>query len=186
MKIYTGFGDAGKTALLGGEVVLKSNARVHLYGTLDELNSVIGLLRSHVVNADVNGRLLQIQHQIFVLSAEIAAGNEQAQNKLSEHIEAGHIQDLENSIDAMSAQMPPLKNFILPGGTEAAAFSHLARTVCRRAERLLVELQQLQSLRPPLLIYLNRLSDYFFVLARFLNFLAGQPDVSWQGLKKHS
>lgn len=184
MKIYTGFGDAGKTSLLGGAVVPKNDARVHLYGTLDELNSVIGLLRSKVDEQHSTDLLLQIQHHVFVLSSELAAGTEQATSKLTELITEEHIHMLEAAIDAMSEILPPLKNFILPGGTEAAGFSHLARTVCRRAERLLVELQQLQSVRPAALIYLNRLSDYFFVLARYLNFLSGVADVSWPGLKK--
>ncbi len=184
MKIYTGFGDEGKTALLGGKVVPKNDVRVHLYGTLDELNSVLGLLRGKVDEADSDAMLLQIQHQLFVFSSEIAAGNEQAKNKLTQRIEEEHIKALETSIDKISEKIPPLKNFILPGGTEAAAFSHLARTICRRAERILVELHQFQSMRPALLVYLNRLSDYFFILARYFNFLAGQPDVSWQGLQK--
>lgn len=183
MKIYTGFGDEGNTALFGGQVVKKNHARVEIYGTLDELNSVIGLLRCKNDDAEVDGLLNQIQNEIFVVSAELATPEEKMRDRFVDCIDELHIHSIEQRIDHFSEHLDPLKQFILPGGSEAAAFAHLARTVCRRAERKLVAFNEDPLVRKELLIYLNRLSDLFFVLARYQNKLAGQPDVKWKGLK---
>jgi cob(I)alamin adenosyltransferase len=183
MKIYTGFGDQGNTALFGGQVVKKNHARVEIYGTLDELNSVIGLLRCKNSDEEVDGLLNQIQNEIFVVSAELATPEEKMRDRFMERIDEHHIQGIEQRIDHFSENLDPLKQFILPGGSEAATFAHLARTVCRRAERKLVALSKYPLVRKELLIYLNRLSDLFFVLARYQNKRAGQPDVKWKGLK---
>lgn len=183
MKIYTGFGDEGNTALFGGQVVRKNHTRVEIYGTLDELNSVIGLMRCKNSDAEVDDLLNRIQNEIFFVSAELATPEEKMLNRFMDRIDENHIHGIEQHIDYFSENLDPLKQFILPGGSEAAAFAHLARTVCRRAERKLVALSEDSGVRKELLIYVNRLSDLFFVLARYQNKLAGQPDVKWKGLK---
>ena len=180
MKIYTGFGDTGKTSLLGGKKVDKNNPQVELYGTLDELNSFIGLLLTKKVPDQIRDQLLKIQSQIFILSSEAAkpAGKE-IKNSI-EKIGQNDIDFLEENIDSISAKLEPLIFFILPGGSEESALSHICRTVCRRAERLLSGLYHENILRDTLLIYLNRLSDYFFVTARFLNHVHGIKDVKME------
>jgi len=180
MKIYTGFGDKGETALYGGGVVKKSHIRVEAYGTLDELNSLIGLLRSENSDVDIGHILELIQRDVFVFSAEIASQKETE----SEQISKEQITRLETQIDWLSESLPPLKQFILPGGCKPAAVAHLIRTVCRRAERALVALNEKLTIRDELLIYINRLSDFFFVLARYLNHINNTKDIPWAGLKK--
>lgn len=183
MKIYTGFGDKGSTALFGGNIVKKNHVRVEVYGTLDELNSLIGLLRAKNKNEELDHILFRIQNEIFVISSEIAAPDEDKRSKFSDEIDEKHIAQLESEIDNYSDQLEPLKNFILPGGSEDASIAHLARTVCRRAERILVSLNDDLTVRSVVLVYLNRLSDLFFVLARYLNKLNNIDDVGWKGLR---
>jgi len=173
MKVYTGKGDKGQTSLYGGEKVSKDNLRVQVYGTLDELNSMIGFLRSKNTFHAVDSSLHKIQNDIFTLSTEIASsGSKNADKK----IDKNSIIYIENLIDSLSDELAPLKKFILPGGSEAAAVSHLARTICRRAERQYVELLKQEKFRSELLVYMNRLSDFFFVLARYINFFEGIED----------
>ncbi|MGD9898064.1 MAG: cob(I)yrinic acid a,c-diamide adenosyltransferase [Calditrichaceae bacterium] len=181
MKIYTGYGDEGNTALFGGDVVQKDHPRVELYGTLDELNSIIGLLRSKNSHSGIDELLFRIQYELFVFSAEIATPDEKARKKFSRQIAQEHVNALEDAIDFYEADLEPLKNFILPGGSEAAAIAHLARTVCRRAERIFVKLRNEADLRKQMLIYLNRLSDLLFIIARFENKHHGTDDVKWEG-----
>lgn len=166
MKIYTGFGDRGQTALYGGEKVLKHHPRINVYGTLDELNSTIGLLRSKEISKAADSILHSVQITLFKISSEIATTDiQKVKNKITEK----EIYSLEQAIDEFDGKLPALKNFILPGGSETASIAHIARSVCRRAERYLVELMQSTDIRQPILVYLNRLSDLLFVIARYLN-----------------
>ena len=176
MKIYTGYGDKGNTALYGGEKVSKHHLRIHVYGTLDELSSTIGLLRSRQEDEPVDDILHQIQSALFNISAEIATPDEK---KIKQKLEEKQIRSIELTIDEIDEKLPVLKNFILPGGSEAASLAHIARTVCRRAERHLVELMQTEEIRLTVLVYINRLSDLFFVLARYLNMINNVDDVKW-------
>jgi len=184
MKIYTGFGDEGDTALFGGEVVPKSHLRVELYGTLDELNSVIGLLKIRIKDPASRTLLEHIQEDLFVFSAEIATPDQDKQKNFDHLILENDVKGLESEIDRMDETLPELKNFILPGGGESAAFAHLSRTVCRRAERIFYTLSIKTDVRNILGVYLNRLSDLLFVLARYQNQLEGLNDMIWQGISR--
>jgi len=183
MKIYTGFGDSGDTVLCNGEKVNKTDLRVQVYGTLDELNSILGLLRVKGTVPEIDVLLKRIQNELFVLSTEVATPNEKKRRTLKRNLSRKQISGLEKSIDHLSEKLPMLKQFILPGGGEAAALAHVARTVCRRAERLLVQLMRQHTLRAETLVYLNRLSDLLFVIARYFNLKAGIKDIPWEGLK---
>ncbi|MDX1545576.1 MAG: cob(I)yrinic acid a,c-diamide adenosyltransferase [Rhodothermales bacterium] len=182
MKIYTRTGDHGTTGLFGGGRVPKHHPRIEAYGTVDETNSCIGLARAHL--ADGPGRerldplLAQLQEDLFVLGADLATPPDTRARV--PRIENGDVERLERAIDAYEADVPPLKHFILPGGTPAAAALHLARTVCRRAERLTVGAAEHEALTPEAPVYLNRLSDLLFVLARWANHQAGVDEAAWQ------
>lgn len=180
MKIYTRTGDDGTTGLFGGERVHKHDARVEAYGTVDELNSAIGLVRSAGVDRVIDGPLEAIQNELFVIGAEIAcvAGKEGSLGLAL--VDESAAARLEGWIDEAEQELPPLKMFILPAGTPASAGLHLARTVARRAERALLAAQEKGPVRQELIVYLNRLSDLLFVLARRANHLAGMPDVPWK------
>lgn len=187
MKIYTKKGDAGSTSLFGGQQLTKDALRIQAYGTVDELNAVMGLCVSGVEQSKaldkVKEYILPIQKQLFTLGAELATpepDKKMQQGFLSEE----HVSLLEKQMDEWEESLTPLKKFVLPGGTFLAAYLHLARTVCRRAERLVVALSHQESLRPIPIQYLNRLSDWLFVLARYANHLAGQEDVFWEGILK--
>ena len=179
MKIYTGFGDKGKTRLFGGEVVTKDHLRIEVYGTLDELNSVLGMIVSAIKSQGVIDLLTRLQNDLFRISSILATPDEAARQKLDQVVRSDDISFLEQQIDVMDDQLTPLQNFILPGGTTGAAQLHLARTVCRRAERHLTALTKQEKIDPDIAVYLNRLSDLLFVAARFINFEAGVPDVLW-------
>jgi cob(I)alamin adenosyltransferase len=185
VKIYTKKGDRGQTALFGGPAVSKADARLEAYGTLDELNSVLGLARADLagakVLADLDADLARVQNYIFTLGSHLAVGDESMRTHLPP-LDPAQVPFLENRIDAMEAKLPPLKNFILPGGGRAAAGLHLARTVARRGERAVVRLNAAGTETAPdphIVIFLNRLSDYFFVAARFANAATGVSDVLW-------
>jgi cob(I)alamin adenosyltransferase len=180
MKIYTGFGDKGKTSLLGGEVVSKDNKRIETYGTLDELNSIIGLLRTKIIEKSINKILFSVQNEIFIVSSEIATSDTKRQNKLKNRISEINIHRIEETIDNISEKLDPLKNFIIPGGSESAAIAHIGRTVCRRAERNLITLISESEVRSELIVYLNRLGDLFFILARYLNKSNNVQDLIWK------
>ncbi len=172
-KIYTRTGDAGSTGLGDGNRVDKDHPRVEAFGTVDELNSQIGLLLTEIDPAsEVAGDLTAIQHDLFDLGGELSIPGHRS-------MEAKQVEHLEARLDALNADLPYLKEFILPGGCRAAALAHVARTVCRRAERRLFSLSRDETLNPSALQYLNRLSDYLFVLARHLNRAAGRDDVLW-------
>jgi cob(I)alamin adenosyltransferase len=177
MKIYTKTGDAGTTALLSGGRVAKSHPRLDSYGTLDELNSVIGILRCEPLPDGVDAHLEAIQRALFSVGAALA----DPEGRYTQGTDATwEVAPLENWIDAMEEELPKLKRFILPGGSRAAALAHQARTVCRRGERRVAELESTDEPTPDgVLPYLNRLSDAFFVLARFVNRRFGHSDLEW-------
>ena len=177
MKIYTKKGDGGETSLFGGQKVPKSSNRIASYGTVDEVNSIIGLALSHPHSEKTGTLLNQVQHQLFVLGSDLAtpASREVRIDRISEK----ETSFLEEAIDELETHLPPLKNFILPGGSSAGAAIHLARTVCRRAERLTVECAESEEISAESIKYLNRLSDFLFVLARFENHQSGTEDTPW-------
>ena len=178
-RIYTKTGDKGETALFGGRRVPKSDLRVDAYGTVDELNSFIGLLRDSVNNQHVRDILAHTQHRLFTLGAHLAS--DPAKHPPTPDLLPTDVLLLENEMDLMEEQLPPLKNFILPGGHITVSVCHVCRTVCRRAERLAVALVQSgEPVEDLALQYLNRLSDYFFVLARFLAKDLGVEEVIWK------
>ena len=181
MKLYTRTGDDGSSGLFGGDRVSKANPRLGAYGTLDELNSIMGLLRLHASPACADGeRLQRIQHDLFVLGA-ILATPPAKQGLLDRHLSTPTwtLAAMEADIDRLTPLAPPMTAFVLPGGTAAAAHAHLARTVCRRAEREVVALAAEEALDPAVTAYLNRLSDWLFALARAENAVAGLADVQW-------
>lgn len=166
MKVYTKTGDKGETSLFGGKRVSKTHPRIEAYGTIDELNSYVGLIRDQEVNIPRVDVLKEIQDRLFTIGAELAADPGKPQLKKPDLHEAD-IEYLENAIDEMETNLPPLKYFILPGGHTAVSFCHLGRTVCRRAERLAIALDENDGLSDYIIVrYLNRLSDYLFVLSR--------------------
>lgn len=179
MKIYTRTGDTGETGLLGGVRVKKYDLRIESYGTVDELNAALGVVRAAQPSQRVDQILEHIQNELFGVGAELATPTSEGAH--SGRIEESHVERLEEMIDLCEAELPPLKNFILPGGCPTAAQLHLARTVCRRAERLVVGLSESGPVSPQIIVYLNRLSDLLFVLARFENARTGVPDVKWKG-----
>lgn len=187
MKIYTKTGDTGETSLYGGGRVKKSDPRVAAYGEVDELNSFVGALIASLdagpgAQADpdvlqIRSFLRQLQNRLFDLGAELATGDAKFLEKLPRRIGAADTEALEREIDAMQPKLKPLKNFVLPGGCQAAAQAHICRSVSRRAERAMSE----TGITPPhLLAFINRVSDYFFVLARYLNSLAGVAEPEWE------
>jgi len=177
MKIYTKKGDQGQTSLFGGTKVMKNEARIEAYGTVDELNSVIGVVLTHPLT-EVGEKILQdIQHQLFILGADLAT--QQTKKAKIERIGNSEIEQLENWIDQLDKKLQPLMNFILPGGTHAGASLHMARTVCRRAERKTVTLKQEEPISDECIIYLNRLSDLLFVMARYENSEAKIEETPW-------
>jgi len=179
MKIYTKTGDGGETGLGDGSRVRKDHARVAAFGDVDELNASIGVARTHG-DEELSQLLDGVQRDLFAIGAQIADPRAQvASRKEKAALAAGRIVDLERAIDAREAQMPPLTAFILPGGTPLAASLHVARTVCRRAERSVLALGRTDPVDPLILVYLNRLSDLLFVLARHANHVGGRPEPKW-------
>lgn len=172
-KIYTRTGDDGTTGLGDGTRVPKDHARVEAFGTVDELNSVLGLLLCEALGDDVRVALTRIQHTLFDLGGELCIPG---RSVLAE----AQVTELENLLDRLNADLAPLKEFVLPGGTRAAALCHLARSVCRRAERRVYTLSRSEPVSPVSLKYLNRLSDLLFVVARAVNQASGAADVLWQ------
>lgn len=181
MKIYTKTGDKGDTGLFGGARVSKSSQRVAAYGDVDELNSVLGVVSAHTSDASAIEQLRQIQSELFVLGAELAKNPNKEVDLGMPLLADNDIERLEKLIDTLDESLPALKTFILPGGSASAAFLHLARTTCRRAERAVVQLAQAEPVRAELVRYLNRLSDLLFTMARADNARAGTPDVPWVG-----
>jgi cob(I)alamin adenosyltransferase len=176
VKIYTRTGDRGETSLLGGARVAKNDARIEAYGTVDELSSFIGVARAAALPDAVETMLEEVQRDLFDIGAHLASP---AGTSRFAGVDPQHIVALEQAIDRMERELAPLTNFILPGGSPGAAQLHVARTVCRRAERRVVALQDESAATASTVTYLNRLSDYLFVAARFTNLAASVPDVPW-------
>lgn len=187
MKIYTKTGDQGKTSLYGGTRVKKSNLRIDAYGTVDELNSYIGLVKDQLEDKTVIEDLLRIQNKLFALGAMLATPLDKEKLKDGsdrlkiEKIESNEIAYLESRMDSMNEHLEPMTHFILPGGHTIVSFCHIARCVCRRAERITVELADAEEINAYVLIYLNRLSDYLFVLARKLTKDYKVREIPWKG-----
>jgi cob(I)alamin adenosyltransferase len=177
-KIYTKTGDKGLTSLLGGTRVSKGHERVEAYGTMDELNSFIGLIRDHVASEHYRAVLKTIQEKIFIAESWVASDPEIRTKKLP-LISQKDIRMLEKEIDEMNKALPELRHFILPGGAPVVSYCHIARTVCRRAERIVIRLREKTEVDVIIIKYLNRLSDYFFVLARKTGHDLGAPEVQW-------
>jgi cob(I)alamin adenosyltransferase len=175
-KICTRTGDNGTTGLGDGSRTGKDDPRIEAIGSIDELNSVLGLLLSHDLPMKLQEALLHVQHRLFDLGGELSVPAQSARALIGNE-QAG---ELEAALEELNADLPPLREFILPGGSGDAAVCHLARAICRRAERRLVSLDRTQPVNPAAIMYLNRLSDLLFVMARHLNRLAGKPDVHWR------
>ena len=172
-KIYTRTGDDGSTGLGDGSRVAKDHARVEAYGTVDELNSVLGVLLGYELPVEVREPLTRIQHALFDIGGELSVPGRNV-------MQAADSAGLEVLLDQLNTGLPALKEFVLPGGTPAAALCHVARTVCRRAERRVATLARAETVNPETLKYLNRLSDLLFVVARYLNAKQGVPDILWR------
>ncbi len=181
MNIYTRTGDDGDTALFGGGRVPKSDKRVEAYGDVDELNSFVGLTLTSLADADVRRGLLLIQNDLFALGANLATpeGDDARPRPQTPEVPVARVEAMEEWIDRATEELPELRQFVLPGGTEGAAMLHICRSVCRRAERAVVALGREEPLDPGIVPYLNRLSDLLFVWARLENLRAGQADVPW-------
>ncbi len=182
MKIYTKTGDKGMTSLIGGKIVLKSHDRVEAYGSVDELISYVGLLRDKVIDKEIKKILLWIQERLMTISAHLAA----AAGENNDNLPVFHsvdIEKIEHEIDTMDETLPILNSFIIPGGHEIVSFCHIARNICRRAERNVVKLTVSEFVDDLILTYLNRLSDYLFVLARKIGVDLGIAEIPWNNFK---
>jgi len=179
MKIYTRTGDDGTTGLIGGSRVKKHNIRLEAYGTIDELNSYIGLIRSMQTDLPIDKILEIIQNKLFVIGANLATDESISLIKKQLPCKQSDIELLEVEMDQMNESLPELRNFILPGGCQASSFCHVARTVCRRAERHIVELSENKEVDTNLIKFINRLSDYLFVLSRKINLDQKAPEILW-------
>lgn len=179
MKIYTKTGDEGTTSLFGGKRVSKSDARIDSYGTVDELNSYIGLLRDQEINQKRNDLLIEIQDRLFTIGSMLATEPGNTKVKIP-RLQEEDISQLEIEIDKMEACLTPLRFFVLPGGHISVSFGHIARTVCRRAERLVIAVHLIEKVDPLIIKYLNRLSDYLFVLCRKMNSELGVVETPWK------
>lgn len=181
MKIYTRTGDEGSTGLFGGDRVSKAHPRIEAYGTVDETNSFLGLARAHLGGSDtlrdLDALLARLQGELFEAGADLATPS--GARAVVPRITARHVETLESEIDRYEERLPPLKHFILPGGTPAGAALHVARTVCRRAERLVVDAAGSEAINDQVGVYLNRLSDLLFVLARYANQEGGVAETPW-------
>jgi cob(I)alamin adenosyltransferase len=179
VRIYTKTGDAGETSLFDNSRVLKSDARVDAYGEVDELNACLGAVRAAALDADLSSVVEKIQQELFAIGARLADPRSKIAERVTKAVVGdGDVERLEQTIDRLEAEVPPLRRFILPGGTMAGALLHLARTVCRRAERRVVGLGP-DAVEPIVIVYLNRLSDLLFVMARAVNHRAGAPELEW-------
>ena len=180
MKIYTKTGDKGETGLFGGERVSKSNLRLNAYGSIDELNSFLGLAIVELANIEIKDILINLQNKLFVLGSDLATPETEKNVKLKiTRLPDSYIKDIEQIIDKYDAQLNELRNFILPGGSKGSALLHICRTISRRAEREVVALKNTEHIGENIVIFLNRLSDLFFVLSRFENKCSNIPDTKW-------
>jgi cob(I)alamin adenosyltransferase len=182
MKIYTRTGDAGETGLLGGDRVAKDHPRVAAFGAVDELNAAVGWAAANVANAEIRGWLGLIQHDLFAIGAVLATPPPRQGGRVPATLPAlpvRRIAEMESWMDGADRELPPLRHFVLPGGARGGAALHMARTVCRRAERAVVQLSSAEAVEGSVIAYLNRLSDLLFTLARLENHRAGIIDVEW-------
>jgi len=180
MKIYTKTGDKGETGLFGGERVSKDSIRISSYGTIDELNSFIGYTITEIKDASVKDNLIKIQNYLFIIGSDLATPETEKNTKLNiQRTPELFINEIEKMIDHYDAKLDELKNFILPGGSKSASLLHICRTVCRRAEREVVSLKNSVTIGDNIIIFLNRLSDLFFVLSRYENKVSNHPDTIW-------
>jgi cob(I)alamin adenosyltransferase len=180
-KIYTKTGDLGQTSLIGGTKVAKSHIRIESYGTIDELNSYIGLVIDQIEFTEIKGTLKEIQDRLFTIGSSLATDPKKDSKMKLPDLKEEDILYLEQQIDVMNEALPVMKNFILPGGHVAVSTTHIARCICRRAERLCVNLKEHEEFIDPVVIkYLNRLSDYLFVLARYIGHLLQVEEIPWK------
>lgn len=182
MKIYTKRGDQGETSLLAGQKVKKHDIRIETYGTTDELNAWIGLIRDQAEEADTRERLVAIQDRLFTIGAILASGDKDMADKLPD-IKESDVDELEHAMDEMDKELPPMRSFVLPGGHTTVSYCHIARCICRRAERKATHLAELEEVSGLILKYLNRLSDYLFVLARKLTQTLEAEETPWEPKK---
>ena len=178
MTIYTKGGDTGETSLPGGKRVLKSDIRIEAYGTVDELIAFIGLLRDQPVREKISNDLIKIQDKLMICAAILAADCNECQDSIPE-LKEKDVDFLENEIDAMTVKLPPLKSFILPGGHQVVSYCNVVRTICRRAERRIIELYQTNEFPEIIIRFINRLSDYFFLLSRLLSSDYQIDEIKW-------
>ncbi len=179
-KVYTRTGDKGTTSLVGGVRIKKSDARLEAYGTVDELSAHLGLLVAMMPDGDIRQNIIRIQNNLFNVCTHLATDQSQTPLYPSAHLPEGEVAFLEQEVDRMMGLLPERQGFVLPGGTPAAAQAHVARTVCRRAERRIATLAEAATVGDEIQQYVNRLSDYLFVLAKIINFNNGQSEIIWQ------
>lgn len=180
-QLYTRTGDQGTTSLVGGERVKKNSARLEAYGTIDELSSCLGAIASDPgCDSEVRGQILAVQNELFNIGGYLATAPAPGQKPRCVTIDEALLQTMEGWIDALDEQTPKIRAFVLPGGCQLSSKAHVARTVCRRAERRILELVDTEYVDPAVVRYVNRLSDYLFIVARYFNFLAGVEEVVWK------
>ena len=183
-KVYTRGGDMGKTSLVGGQRVSKASVRLEAYGTVDELSSHLGLLAAMLPDDADKEMIVRIQNCLFNVCTNLATDQENTPLYPSAYLPEGEIELLEQKVDEIMQLLPERQGFVLPGGTQEAAQAHICRTICRRAERRIVALSEVTRITPSVLQYVNRLSDYLFVLAKKINFNAGRSEIVWQNVGK--
>jgi cob(I)alamin adenosyltransferase len=183
-KVYTRTGDQGETSLVGGVRIKKSNIRLEAYGTVDELSAHLGMLVSMMKAGDEQDFIIRIQNNLFNVCTHLATDQSQTPLYPSAHLAEGEIASLEQRIDSLMKQLPERQGFVLPGGVPAACQAHICRTVCRRAERRIAALAEEAQIAPEMQQYVNRLSDYLFVLAKIINFNEGKSEIVWQNVCK--
>lgn len=179
MGIYTRTGDKGKTSLYAGKRISKANIRVEAYGSVDELNSAIGVALAHLGSEELKSELIKIQSDLFEIGGRLSNPTRSKNLKLGNHLKK-RVKNFEKTIDKLAAGLPKLSNFILPGGGKAGSFLHLARTVSRRAERRIVKLAEEENVDLEIIIYMNRLSDLLFMMARFINYKEKIQEIPWK------
>lgn len=180
-NLYTRTGDSGTTSLIGGIRIAKDSARLEAYGTVDEFSATLGcVLACDACRGEIREQLLQIQNMLFNVGCYLATPPSEQSSAMSCGLDEAHISFVEKWIDDLDANTPPIRAFVLPGGSKAAAFSHVARTVCRRAERRIISLAAFEDVDPSVIVYFNRLSDYLFILSRHFNHLEGIEEIIWK------
>ncbi len=178
--VYTRTGDKGTTALIGGTRVKKHNHRLNAYGTVDELNSFVGMIRSYDIDSHTREVIVAIQNELFVIGAYLATDSSRSDLRDKLNCDEAKIEFLETEMDMMESKLPPLRNFVLPGGHPVVSYCHICRTVCRRVERIVSELSEETEINGWVLRYINRLSDYFFVLSRFMTDFYNVEEIPWK------